>query len=82
VAGSDLLAGRRHTGGRHPGDRAEARTGVARDANPGGATTPPPVEPLWYPFDWVFWGQIAGALLLVVTIITSVLVWRRHPDIR
>ncbi len=49
------------------------------NANPGGAATPPPVEPLWYPFDWVFWGQIAGALLLVVTIITSVLVWRRHP---
>src|SRR6185437_4421067 len=47
--------------------------------NPDGGGKPPPVEPLFYPFDWVMWGQILGALLAAGTIVASILVWRRHP---
>ena len=47
--------------------------------NPDGVGKPPPVEPLLYPFDWVFWGQIAGAVLAAGIIVASVRVWRRHP---
>jgi Spirocyclase AveC-like len=47
--------------------------------NPGGGGKPPPVETLLYPFDWVMWGQILGALLAAGTIIASILVWRRRP---
>lgn len=49
------------------------------NANPDGAGKPPPVQPLWPAIDFVLWGQILGALLLAVTIVVSVLVWRRHP---
>jgi len=49
------------------------------NANPDGVGKPPPVEPLFYPFDWIAWGQILGALLLVGTIVASILVWRRYP---
>lgn len=47
--------------------------------NPDGGGKPPPVESLFYPFDWVMWGQILGALLAAGTIVASILVWRRHP---
>src|SRR5579875_1071686 len=49
------------------------------NANPGGLGKPPPVEPLWSSVDFVLWGQILGAVLLGVTVVASVLVWRRHP---
>jgi len=49
------------------------------NANPGGADKPPPVEPLLYPFDWVVWGQILGALLAIGIVIASVRAWRRQP---
>jgi hypothetical protein len=49
------------------------------NANPEGAGKPPPVEPLLYPFDWVMWGQILGALIAAGTIVASVRLWRRHP---
>lgn len=49
------------------------------NANPGGTGMPPPVQPLWPAIDFVWWGQILGALLLAVTIIVSILVWRRQP---
>lgn len=49
------------------------------NANPDGVGKPPPVEPLLYPFDWVFWGQILGALLAVGILIASVVAWRRQP---
>ncbi|MFV8165315.1 spirocyclase AveC family protein [Mycobacterium sp. 134] len=47
--------------------------------NPDGVGKPPPVEPLWPSIDFVFWGQVLGAALLVITIAASILVWRRHP---
>lgn len=47
--------------------------------NPDGAGKPPPVEPLWPAIDFVFWGQVLGAVLLAITIVVSALVWRRHP---
>jgi hypothetical protein len=47
--------------------------------NPDGVGKPPPVEPLLHPFDWIMWGQIAGALLAAGIIVASVLVWRRRP---
>lgn len=49
------------------------------NVNPAGIGKPPPVEPLWPAIDFVLWGQILGALLLAVTIVVSVLVWRRNP---
>lgn len=49
------------------------------NVNPDGVGEPPPVEPLWSSVDFVFWGQVLGAVLLVVTIVASVLVWRRQP---
>ncbi|WKG05695.1 spirocyclase AveC family protein [Mycolicibacterium sp. HK-90] len=49
------------------------------NANPAGVGKPPPVEPLLYPFDWVFWGQMLGALLAVGILIASVVAWRRQP---
>lgn len=49
------------------------------NVNPDGVGKPPPVQPLWPHIDFVLWGQILGAALLAVTIIASVLVWRRHP---
>lgn len=53
---------------------------VAPDnANPDGVGKPPPVTPLLYPFDWVFWGQIAGAALAAGIIVASVLAWRSRP---
>ena len=47
--------------------------------NPAGVGKPPPVEPLWSSIDWLLLGQVLGAVLLVITIIASILVWRRHP---
>ncbi|MGV0737660.1 spirocyclase AveC family protein [Mycobacterium syngnathidarum] len=49
------------------------------NANPAGVGKPPPVEPLWPAIDFVLWGQLLGAVLVVITIVASVLVWRRHP---
>lgn len=49
------------------------------NANPNGVGMPPPVEPLLHPFDWIFWGQVLGALLAAVIFIASVLAWRRRP---
>lgn len=49
------------------------------NANPDGVGAPAPVEPLWPAIDFVLWGQILGALLLVVTIVASVLAWKRQP---
>ncbi|MEZ0365007.1 spirocyclase AveC family protein [Mycobacterium sp. pUA109] len=46
--------------------------------NPDGAGKPPPVEPLWSNVDWLTLGQVLGAVLFVVTIVASVIVWRRH----
>lgn len=51
----------------------------AENQNPRGVGEPPPVAPLWSSIDFVFWGQVLGAVLLVVTIVASILVWRRHP---
>lgn len=51
----------------------------SENANPAGAGKPSPVQPLWSSIDFVLWGQILGALLLAVTIVASVVVWRRHP---
>ena len=49
------------------------------NANPAGVGKPPPVKPLLYPFDWVVWGQILGALLAVAIFVASVRAWRRRP---
>ncbi|MBW0018074.1 MAG: spirocyclase AveC family protein [Mycobacterium sp.] len=49
------------------------------NANPDGIGKPPPVEPLLYPFNWVFWGQIIGALLAAGIVVASVRAWRRRP---
>ncbi|MEB3068197.1 spirocyclase AveC family protein [[Mycobacterium] vasticus] len=49
------------------------------NANPDGLGKPPPVLPLLYPFDWVFWGQIIGALLAAGIVAASVRAWRRRP---
>lgn len=49
------------------------------NANPAGVGKPPPVQPLWSSVDFVLWGQILGAVLLIVTIVASVAVWRRRP---
>jgi hypothetical protein len=49
------------------------------NANPEGVGKRPVVEPLLYPFDWVLWGQIIGALLAAGIVIASVRAWRRQP---
>lgn len=49
------------------------------NANPQGVGQPPPVKPLLYPFDWVLWGQILGALLAAGIVVASVRAWRRQP---
>ncbi|MFN8069826.1 MAG: spirocyclase AveC family protein [Mycolicibacterium insubricum] len=49
------------------------------NTNPAGIGKPPPIEPLWPSIDFVFWGQVLGAVLLVIVIVASVLVWRRRP---
>lgn len=49
------------------------------NANPDGAGQPPPVLPLLHPFDWILWGQVAGAVLTAGIVIASVLAWRRRP---
>ncbi|OMC31280.1 hypothetical protein A5740_15325 [Mycobacterium sp. GA-1841] len=49
------------------------------NANPDGVGKPPPVEPLLYPFDWILWGQVLGALLAAGIFVASVLAWRRRP---
>ena len=59
---------------------AEKHGPVSPDnVNPDGLGKPPPVAPLLAPFDWVMWGQILGALLAAVTLVASVVVWRRRP---
>lgn len=49
------------------------------NAAPGGSGALPPVQPLWPSIDFVFWGQILGAVLLALIIAASLVVWRRQP---
>lgn len=49
------------------------------NANSAGAGQTSPVLPLLHPFDWILWGQVAGALLAAGIVIASVVAWRRRP---
>jgi hypothetical protein len=47
--------------------------------NPEGIGAPLPIEPAFPSIDFIFWGQVAGAIIFVGTILAMIWGWRRHP---